>query len=132
MHWEAANLLDMQLYRLAALVYLSRVAGPILEDEERTRTWCEKAFSIFARMDVCERPFPLLIFGLEAHTDDRRMVLLDLIGKTQKAVPMRNLGSVKAMIQSVWVQYDLAEGGADYVDVLEVVLSSCKNLPLLA
>ncbi|RDW83479.1 hypothetical protein BP5796_04970 [Coleophoma crateriformis] len=128
-HTEAAENVDMELYRLAALVYLGRMAGSLLKNKGGAHQFIERAFVLFSRLDVYRRPFPLLIFGLEARTDNRRIALLDLITKTENTTPMRNLGSVKSMIQSIWVQGDLAREEIDYRDRLNVIISSSENLP---
>ncbi|RDW71013.1 hypothetical protein BP6252_07576 [Coleophoma cylindrospora] len=131
-HTEAAENVDMELYRLASLVYLARIAGPLLQNKGGVHKFIERAFVLFSRLGIYRRPFPLLIFGLEARTDNRRIALLDLITETENTTPVRNLGVVKSMIQSIWVQDDLAREEIEYRDRLNVTISSSENLPTFA
>lgn len=120
----------IELCQLAALVYIERVAGSFLEDESRTNQSIERAFSIFVRLEACERMFPLLIFACEARNDDQRITILDLIARTQKNSPVRSLDLIKSMIQSIWVQDDLADQEIRYVDRLSITLSSSEGFPI--
>jgi len=124
---QSADAADMELYRLATMIYLGRAADSL--GQENSSKWVEKAFNILQRLDAYPRPFPLLIFGLEATTDDQRIALFDLISKTESSLPMRSLSFIRLMIQSIWVQDDLATTGIGYMDRLSVILSSNEALP---
>lgn len=126
---ESANTADMELYRLAALIYLGRAADSFGQDS--SSEWVDNAFSILQRLETFAHPFPLLVFGLEATTDDQRLTLLELIGKTENSMSMRSLTSTRLMIQSIWVQDDLASKEICYMDRLSIALSSNEALPSL-
>ncbi|KAL2684500.1 hypothetical protein Neosp_005578 [[Neocosmospora] mangrovei] len=67
-----------------------------------------------------------------ARTDDQRAMVLDLISRTERNIHFRNLGSIKTMIQRIWVQNDLIEEEFNYVHKLGVVLSSAnRSIPAL-
>lgn len=121
------DIADMELYRLATLIYLGRAANSL--GQEIGSRWIEKAFSILERLDAYPRPFPLLIFGLEATTDEQRITLLDIISRTENIVATRSLSFIRLMIQSIWVQDDLADKELNYVDRLSIILSSNEALP---
>jgi len=122
-----ADVADAELLRLATLIYLGRTASSCGRDDGAQ--WIDKAFDILGQLDAYPRPFPLLILGLEARTDEQRMVLFELISKTEDGIPMRNMSFTRLMIQSIWVQDDLATRALGYVDRLNVILSSNETLP---
>jgi hypothetical protein len=124
---QSSDVADMELYRLATLIYLGRAADSL--GPENASKWIGKAFNILQRLDAYLRPFPLLIFGLEATTDDQRIAHFDLISRTENNMPMRSLSFIRLMIQSVWVQDDLARRDIGYMDRLSVILSSNEALP---
>ena len=119
----------VELCYLAALIYLERAAGSFLEDKARVGQRIERAFCIMGGLEVCERLFPLLIFVFEARNDEQRITILDLIVRTEKNTPVRNLEFMKSMIQSIWVQDDLADENIGYVDRMSFILSTSKSLP---
>jgi hypothetical protein len=124
---QSADIADCELYRLAALIYLGRAADSL--GQENSSRWVEKAFTILRRLNAYPLPFPLLIFGLEAMNDDRRIVLLELIDRTENYNPARKLTFIRLMVQSIWVQDDLAGRETSYMDRLSFVLSSNQTLP---
>jgi hypothetical protein len=124
---QTADVADVELFRLATLIYFGRAADSI--GQENSSKWVGKAFTILSRLDAYLRPFPLLIFGLEATTDDQRSALFDLISKTENSMPLRSLSFIRLMIQSVWVQDDLARREIGYMDRLGLILSSNAALP---
>ena len=119
-----ADVADLELFRLASLIYLGRASDRL--GHGNVCQWFSKAVRILQRLNAYPRPFPLLIFGLEATTDEQRIVLLDIMNKTESNMPMRSLKFVSLMIQSIWVQDDLAGGEIGYMDRLSIILSANK------
>jgi hypothetical protein len=124
---QLADIADVELYHLATLIYLERAADSF--GNGNGSKWVQKAFALLRRLDAYLRPFPLLIFGLEATTDEQRIELFDLISKTENAIPIRSLNFVKLIIQSVWVQDDMARRDIGYMNRLSILLSSSETLP---
>lgn len=123
----------LELFRLAGLVYLARTSRNFSGQSPKLNQWTEEAFSILTDLKTCQYPFPLFIFGCEAKSDDRRMAILDLFAKTEKAPHLRNLQGVKGLIQSVWVQVDLQiDEEVEYIRKLNFVLSSSDAMPSFA
>ena len=123
---------SQELFQLALLVYLERVAGGTPKESANMRERLKRAFCIFSGMGTMQRQFPLLILGCEARTDEERMVVLDLIARTEEHTSVRSLESVKSIIQSLWAQDDLAEREIDYGDKMTAVVSSSFILPSFA
>ena len=119
----------LELFKLALLVYLERVSGSSPGQSEQMRSRLNRAFAIFSKIKTCQRHFPLVIIGCEATTDHDRIVVLDLISRTEKDSYVRSLQNMKAIIQSLWAQDDLSEGGLGYKDKIKTVLSSSEILP---
>lgn len=120
----------LELFRLAGLVYLERASRNFSGQSTKLEQWTDEAFSIFTKLDACQYPFPLFIFGCEARTDDRRMAILDLIAKTEQDPHVRNVQEVRSLIQSVWIQGDLeVDGEVEYIRKLNLVLSSRDVVP---
>ena len=93
------------------------------------RSRIEKSLLIFSRAATLQRQFPLLILGCEARTDEDRMVVLDLMSRTEKNTGIRNLQCMRGIIQSLWAQDDLAEKEIGYTEKMRAVLSSSGILP---
>jgi len=121
----------MELYQLAALVYLNRVSEDLLDQSARTQQQIDRAFSIFSELSSCERQFPLFILGCEARTDDQRAIVLDLIARTEKGTSSRPIIQVKILIHAMWAQDDLADQELNYWDKLSSIISACSIMPSL-
>ncbi|RSM03261.1 hypothetical protein CDV31_010537 [Fusarium ambrosium] len=122
----------VELYQLATLIYLKRASPDNPKEKPRLPEWIDRAFHILSHLENCQWPFPLLILGCEARTDDQRTMILDLISRTERSIYFRKLGSVKTMIQRIWVQNDLTEEEFNYVHKLGIVLSSANmSIPAL-
>ncbi|KAH6876623.1 fungal-specific transcription factor domain-containing protein [Thelonectria olida] len=121
----------LELFRLATLIYVVRSSEGATKASTKLDAWIETAFAIMSQVDACQSPFPLLILGCEADSDERRMVWLELVSKTKKATHPRDLEFVTAIMQAVWAQDDLAEEGLDYAHKLHVIFSSNEIVPAL-
>lgn len=120
----------VELFRLSTLIYLRRTSAGILDLDKNFDEWVEQAFLLLAHLPSCQWPFPLLIFGCEAHDDERRLVMLDLIQRTIRGGKYRNISTVKRLLEIIWVQQDLSEDNWDYVRKLSAILSSThKSVP---
>jgi Fungal specific transcription factor domain len=120
------------LFQLALLVYLERASGGSFVQSETMRSRLDAAFTIFSQLKTLHRQFPLLILGCEARSDEHRMVVLDLISRTEESTHVRSLQNLKGIIQSLWAQDDLAERDLGYTDKITAVLSSSTILPSFA
>jgi len=118
-----------EVVQLTLLVYIERVTGSSPGQSENMRSRIGRAFAIFSLVETWQRQFPLLILGCEARTDEERLVILDLISRTEENTSVRSLGSMKGILQSLWAQDDLAERELGYTDKIRAVLSSSEILP---
>ena len=122
----------IELFRLAGLVYLERATRNFSGQCTILNQWTEEAFSILSKLDVCRYPFPIFIFGCEAHTDDRRMTVLDLLSRTEQDPHVWNMQDARALVQCAWVQEDLeVDREVEYIRKLNIVLSSRDVIPRL-
>jgi hypothetical protein len=107
-----------ELYRLATLIYLLLIAkGDLVAYKDATDA-LDKAFGILSSVGYCERPWPLFIIGLAAHTEEQRFTLLTVIEKSLALQPLGSMALVGRMIRDVWVQQDFWEHGR--LDLLRV------------
>ncbi|KAI3327604.1 hypothetical protein HD806DRAFT_483348 [Xylariaceae sp. AK1471] len=118
-----------ELYRLSALIYLDRISGPLLNKFERTQLYIDRAFSILARLNSCERQFPVFVLGCEARTDGHRAIILDLISRTECSPASRSFIYVKLLLHALWSQDDLGEGELEYCSKLNCTISRCTSPP---
>lgn len=121
----------VELYQLAILVYLNRVSGNLLDQSSRTQQHLDRAYGMFAKLDSCERQFPIFILGCEARTDEQRTVILDLIARTEKKSSSRSLNHIRILILALWAQDDLADREINYWDKMTAIISRCSILPSL-
>ncbi|KAH6638609.1 fungal-specific transcription factor domain-containing protein [Truncatella angustata] len=123
------SLLMMEVYKLAVAVYLSRASNNMLNQAARTQVQVERGFSILGQMSFCARQFPVFILGCEARRDDQRVTVLDLMSRTEEHVSSRSFNYVKAVLQAIWAQEDLANGEIKFGDKIRHVFGCCSDLP---
>lgn len=98
-----------EAFQIAALIYLGRVSGTLLEERLRTQQRMERAFQLLTELASCERQFPIFILGCEARTDKHRMIVLDLITRTLDSPASRSFDHVKLLLEAIWAQDDLED-----------------------
>ena len=119
-----------ELYRLAGLIYLYRGAQRLPPGSSKVKTVVNAAFETAARLEACDRAFPIFIIGCEARFDEERLQMLDLVRKTQASGTVGNIAQAQQLMEAVWRQDDLdTENEMDYVKVLEAVISMSRELP---
>jgi hypothetical protein len=128
-HNNEQSLLILELYKLAMLVYLHRIAAGQLKQTASIQTQTDRAFEILAQLGSCERQFPIFVFGCEAQSDSRRAIILDAMSRTERSVSSRSLNHVRLLLQAIWAQDDLAEGKSHYWNKVSYVISCCTVLP---
>ncbi|KAH8697006.1 fungal-specific transcription factor domain-containing protein [Talaromyces proteolyticus] len=128
-HTHISTTTTMELFQLAMLVYLNRATKNLLETGDKTQERVERGLSILFKLGSCKPQFPLFILGCEAKTDLERCTVLELMAKTETMASSRSHFYIKRLIQAIWVQDDLANGGLDYMVKLSAIISSCTILP---
>lgn len=142
LHWKIRNSLTsttsgvptttslfFELFKLALLVYLSRVTGNQLKQSANVQTHVDRAFEILAQLETCERQLPIFIMGCEACSDAQRAIILDVIARTENAVSSRSMNHVRLLLQALWAQDDLSEGKHYYWEKVSYVISCCTMMP---
>lgn len=119
-----------ELYRLAALIYLERVARNAPRDSPTVEVLTGQAFSLLEVMSTCERPWPLFVVALEATTEEQRRTVLAVLDASLRLRPLGNLASTRRMVEAGWVMQDLTEERpVDALEVYEVLISANKVPP---
>lgn len=122
--------LPMELYKLALLIYLERTCGNVLSPVIKSNQHVEEAFAMLPRLSSCERHFPVFFVGCEARTDEQRVMVLDLISRTEVKSSSRSYKYVVNVLQAIWAQDDLAGGGnMGYGEMLSSVITRCLVTP---
>ncbi|KAI1747826.1 fungal-specific transcription factor domain-containing protein [Xylaria castorea] len=120
-----------EIYRTAVLVYVARICMSKLGESRDLGPLLDRGFAQIEQMQTCERLFPIFILGCEANTDERRIMILNLLRRTGNA-QVRSLECIRRGLDSVWIQDDLhadEDMTLDYMDKLNVVVSSSHTLP---
>jgi hypothetical protein len=118
-----------ELFEVALLIFLERMSGGSPERSAKLRSTIDMGFALFSQLGTLVRQFPVLILGCEARTDKERMVVLNLISRTEEKYGVRSLQGMEGILQSLWAQDDLFDSELDYKDKLQAVLSSRRTLP---
>ncbi|RDW73591.1 hypothetical protein BP5796_07033 [Coleophoma crateriformis] len=130
--YQSESVAVKELFVLAALLYMERKAKQLVGTSSKTDKWIEDAFLILSKIDHCNKPFPLFIFGFDARTDLRRRVILEVIDRTIKKANARGLVSLRFLLLRLWIQDDLnAEGNLDLESNSCFFLSKCNFVPCL-
>ncbi|AEO65613.1 uncharacterized protein THITE_2112764 [Thermothielavioides terrestris NRRL 8126] len=130
---ESAETRQAELYRLAAHIYLLRVARAAPPTDPTVLALVDKALDLLRRSSPgCSRPWPLFVVALEARTDAQRRVVSDALRDGLARRPLGNLQIVRRMVHAAWVQIDLhAESGTgeDVMGVYNTVVSGLRVPP---
>lgn len=123
-----------ELYRLAGLLYLYRSARKLPPTSPRVVNVMKVALAIVGSVESCSRHvFPLAIIGAEARSDDDRLVILNLISRTQERYNGSSIHRAQRFIEACWAQEDLHDGQVlDYRKKLDSIMTSSENLPTFA
>ncbi len=85
-------------------------------------------------MRTCELQFPLLILGYEARTDEQRMMILDLVQRTEENGYGRSMVCLRRGLEALWIQEDLVsdqELVPKYMDRFSAIISRTRFIPSL-
>lgn len=119
-----------ELFRLAAYIYLERLAKGSESQETKVRCLLDDAFGLLRELKVCERPWPLFIIALEARTDEERVLILSVLEQSLIQRPMGNLTITQRLIHAAWIQQDLhATSAIDPLLVYDTVVSGNRVPP---
>ncbi|KAM5366805.1 hypothetical protein ACJZ2D_010345 [Fusarium nematophilum] len=118
----------VELFQLAALVYLENASTDSPRESRKLVGWIGQGMARLRQLETCQWLFPVLILGSEAQTDQERIDILGLIARTQTQTPGRSLEPVRSIIQSIWVQGDLSDQELGYVQKLGIVFSSTSKV----
>ncbi|KAK3361387.1 fungal-specific transcription factor domain-containing protein [Lasiosphaeria ovina] len=120
------------LYRLAAYIYLERMALCRPRGDPKVASLIDQAMSLLSTLGICERPWPVFVIALEARTDEERRSIVDLLGTASDLKPLGSIPLLKRMIHAAWVQQDLGlggDGGLDPLPVYNAVISGNRVPP---
>ncbi|KAF2430598.1 hypothetical protein EJ08DRAFT_239139 [Tothia fuscella] len=126
-HRHALNIAE--LYRLASLVYLQRAGKGYPTNKPGVLSLVNAGFEIIATLQTCPRVFPLIILGCEARSDEDRMIILELLRKTENSRRIGNFSRARRFIEASWAQDDLHTGELDYVQKFDTIMSRSEDMP---
>ncbi|KAI0972452.1 fungal-specific transcription factor domain-containing protein [Xylaria arbuscula] len=124
--------LTAQLYRISTRVYLTRASQDPREPPVDLDALINSAFAGPVRSCHCRHFFPLLIIAGEAHTEEQRAAILNLIDRTEKYGYVRSMTAFRSQVQSFWIQQDLHSDGdiiLNYLGLMKAIVSSDRALP---
>lgn len=125
----------VELYQMATQIYLVRASQSPWEPAANLESLIDAAFSGPIKSCTCEHFFPLLILACEAHRDEQRVAIINVIERTQRDTRIRSIQEVKNTIQSIWVQQDLHRDNdvlVDYLGIMSAAISSGNTIPSFA
>ena len=129
---DAKAVLSLEVYKIAVLIYLNRVTGGQLKQTVDMQTHIDRGFEILAKLDTCERQFPIFVVGCEAQSDVQRAIILDIMSRTQDSATSRSLNHARLLLQALWTQDDLSGGKTQYWSKISYVISCCTIMPSFA
>lgn len=118
-----------EFYRLAALLYLARIARNVPRSNPSVAALTSQCLSLLAALPGgCERPWPLFVVAVEAVDEEQRRVVLDALDAALLTRPQGNLVALRRMVEAAWAMVDLSDG-VDGMRVYEVVVSANRVPP---
>lgn len=122
--------IDRILFPQAALIYFERMSKSCSGHSSKIDGWAESAFGILSETRAVRHPFLLFLLGLEARTDDRRIIILQTIQQSSKTMNSKNIELLLGLLQSAWNQDDLTTNrDVPYDRKLDVIFSTYKSAP---
>ncbi|OIW25248.1 hypothetical protein CONLIGDRAFT_663832 [Coniochaeta ligniaria NRRL 30616] len=120
----------MDLWKLAALIYLKRASRNFSGISPQIDAMVEKAHVLLDDLETFNQAFPLLIIGCEARKDEQRMRILGHVERAMRTSNLRSLHGLRIILQQIWVQDDLAvDYQLDYLKKLDAIISSYQIMP---
>ncbi|KAL9476137.1 hypothetical protein ACSS6W_005978 [Trichoderma asperelloides] len=120
-----------EFYRLAALLYLQRVARNSPRDAPHVIKLVADAYRALEVMARCDRPWPLFVIALEASTEDERRLVLVTIETLLERRSLRKWMTLRTMIQQAWSQIDLAKANSlDALLLYQLVINHQRVPPM--
>ena len=119
----------VELHHIATLVYLLRLSDCLADRATKIHQLVQAGFGILRDVGTCQWPFPLLILGCEASSDEARMEIMDIIQETVKSAHARDLQCVSDMLRLSWVHQGLAVSTWHYADMMSAILSTSDIVP---
>lgn len=130
---ESKTTTIVQLYRLAALLYINRALIGTSEESSHYRRLVDKALSRLAKIRIREAPWAFFIIACKAQTEFQRRYVLQLISETPIERRSSNSDWIQRMMESAWNQDDLhVERNVYYMKKMSAVISSCPFVPPFA
>ncbi|KAI8265075.1 hypothetical protein K4K58_011817 [Colletotrichum sp. SAR11_239] len=129
------SMFAVHLYQIATQIYLARLSQSPWEPAEDLDALVDAAFAGPIQSCSCEHFFPLLILACEAHRDDQRLAIINLIERTQRDTRIRSIEGVRSTVRSIWAQQDLHKDGEilmDYLGIMTTAISSGSAVPSFA
>ncbi|EHK18365.1 uncharacterized protein TRIVIDRAFT_77131 [Trichoderma virens Gv29-8] len=118
-----------ELYRLAAIIYLLRMAKGEPENSKAVAHVVDQAYELLQQLVYCERPWPLFVVALEARTEEHRMRMLKVLEKSLERRPLGPMTLVNRMIPDAWTQQDLRESSIDAFTLYGMIISRHRVPP---
>ncbi|RAO66830.1 uncharacterized protein BHQ10_002842 [Talaromyces amestolkiae] len=120
-----------EAFRLAALLFLERVARNSRRDAPRVARLRSEAFALLGNMRICDRPWPLFVLSIEAEDGDQRRLTLAMMERIMKRGPQAKFAPVCNMVREAWALQDLAVGDEiDALDLYRALIQSSRLPPL--
>ncbi|KZL82129.1 hypothetical protein CI238_07580 [Colletotrichum incanum] len=124
-------ILGAKIWQMATRVYLARASQSQWEPSTDLDSVIDEEFARITSFYSCKQFFPMFILSCEAHTDERRAAILDLINRTERSARTRSLKGLRDLIQSVWIQQDLHADSdllVNYHGIISTVISSSTTM----
>lgn len=118
-----------ELFRLATLTYLYRLARGEPRDSAAADGVINRAFAVLGQLEYCERPWPLFITALEARTEEQRTTVLAVLKGSLVRQPLGTMALANRMIHDAWIQQDLHEAEMDSLTLYGLIISRNRVPP---
>lgn len=123
---QSESLAVKELFVLATLLYVEKKSKQLFGSSNKTDEWIDEAFLILKKIEYCNKPWPLFIFSVEARTESRRMLILEVIDRSIGKATVGGLVVLRELVLKIWVQDDLnTEASEDYKRNLCSLLLVC-------
>lgn len=129
------------LFAVASWIYFQRTCRKVSGPTTLLEPLLSEAYNLLPKLE-CTIPFPFLLIGSEASTDERRFIILECLQRMQTSLTSGGraaaagilLDQTARLLELLWVKDDLhddREGFMDYSTKMHCAVTSWDILPAL-
>ncbi|KAF4468016.1 hypothetical protein FALBO_5110 [Fusarium albosuccineum] len=97
------------LHTIAALIFLNRAELAYSGEEPAHRALVKQGLKLIESLSACDAPWPVFTIAFELDEDWARILVLDLMSRTEKKLGYGRLTILRHLVETAWSYHDLGD-----------------------